>query len=129
MRKRTVGQYAEALYEITAERSGKDLERVIKIFIESLRKDRMLSKIDIIIDSFIKFSKKQNNIEEIEVTAARKVNEDLAKKICAIFGKSVEMKERVDKGIIGGFIVRKGGTIIDASVRTQLKQLRKQMTK
>lgn len=41
--------------------------------------------------------------------------------------KKVEATARVDPAIIGGIIVRVGDRMVDASIRTRLKQLRKEL--
>ena len=41
-------------------------------------------------------------------------------------GKKVELKEKVDESIIGGYILKIGDTQIDQSIRTKLQQLKTQ---
>jgi F-type H+-transporting ATPase subunit delta len=43
------------------------------------------------------------------------------------FGKKIVATARVDPGVIGGAIIRVGDRLIDGSVRTRLKQLRRQL--
>jgi F-type H+-transporting ATPase subunit delta len=45
-----------------------------------------------------------------------------------IIGKEISPRTFVDESIIGGVVVRVGDSLIDGSVRTQLIQLREQMT-
>jgi F-type H+-transporting ATPase subunit delta len=42
-------------------------------------------------------------------------------------GKTVELSEEVDPGLIGGVVLRLGDTIIDGSVAGQLRRLRQQL--
>jgi ATP synthase F1 delta subunit len=44
-------------------------------------------------------------------------------------GRKVELTSAVDPSILGGFVVRVGNAILDASVRNRLDQLRKQVAK
>ena len=44
-------------------------------------------------------------------------------------GQKIELSEQVDPDILGGLIVRVGNSIIDASIRARLDQLRKQVAK
>ena len=44
-------------------------------------------------------------------------------------GKKVELSSHVDPDILGGIVVRVGNSILDASIRNRLEQLRKQVAK
>ena len=44
-------------------------------------------------------------------------------------GRKVELTSAVDPAIVGGFVVRVGNAILDASIRNRLDQLRKQVAK
>lgn len=44
-------------------------------------------------------------------------------------GRTVELTRAVDPAILGGFVVRVGNAILDASIRNRLDQLRKQVAK
>ena len=41
----------------------------------------------------------------------------------------VELTQQVDPAILGGFVVRVGNAILDASIRNRLEQLRKQVAR
>lgn len=42
-------------------------------------------------------------------------------------GRNVQLSTAVDPSIVGGFVVRVGNAILDASIRNRLEQLRKQV--
>ena len=42
-------------------------------------------------------------------------------------GRTVELSSEVDPNILGGFVLRVGNLILDASIRNRLEQLRKQV--
>ncbi len=44
-------------------------------------------------------------------------------------GRKIELTRAVDPAILGGFVVRVGNAILDASIRNRLDQLRKQVAK
>ena len=44
-------------------------------------------------------------------------------------GRKIELTRAVDPTILGGFVVRVGNAILDASIRNRLDQLRKQVAK
>ena len=47
----------------------------------------------------------------------------LAKQLSASVGKQVTLAARVDPGLLGGLVVRVGSRMLDASLRTKLRQL------
>ncbi len=42
-------------------------------------------------------------------------------------GKEVELSSRVDPEVLGGIVLRVGNFIMDASIRTRLEQLRREV--
>lgn len=128
MKKNTPVKYAQALYEMTKEKMNKgDLDSILKSFVELLVRHRALSQINEIVSSFVHHVKKQEGVMELTITAARSLDPEVIKRIEDTFGENVESKEIIDKQILGGFIVRRSDTIFDASVRTQLQRLEKQL--
>ena len=128
MKKRTPTQYAEALYEVTNGRTGKDLSAAVQAFVELLRRDRKLSKVHQIAAAFKRYTKKVDGIIELDVTFAREPKKALLKAIEDAFGANVEMTTHVNEDILGGMIVKTEDTILDASVETRLKTLTHTLT-
>ena len=62
---------------------------------------------------------------ELEAAEADKVRERLTQMV----GKVVQIRTHVNPDIIGGIVIRMGDTLIDGSVRTQLRQLRQSMAR
>jgi F-type H+-transporting ATPase subunit delta len=71
----------------------------------------------------------ENRTLPVEITSAVELDpettEDLGKKIGERAGRTVKLAARVDPEIIGGIVVRVGNSILDASIRTRLEQLRR----
>jgi F-type H+-transporting ATPase subunit delta len=44
-------------------------------------------------------------------------------------GRQIELTSEVDPGILGGIVLRVGNSILDASIRNRLEQLRRQVAK
>jgi F-type H+-transporting ATPase subunit delta len=55
--------------------------------------------------------------------------ERLRRALAARAGREVELEVRVDPALIGGAIARVGGLVFDGSLRTQLAQLRDNLTR
>ncbi len=80
---------------------------------------------------FISNTKEYKGITESLLTTAVKVDEKIKKQIIdlisGIFKTKVELKEVVDKEIIGGFVLRVEDNFIDASVRNKLRKIEKEL--
>lgn len=68
---------------------------------------------------------------EVEVAAPYPLEGEqrdrIAERLRARFGREIQMETRQDPDLIGGFFVRAGDTVIDASVRGRLARLREQL--
>jgi F-type H+-transporting ATPase subunit delta len=60
---------------------------------------------------------------ELDPSVAERVGEEIGRQT----GRTVELTSNVDPEILGGIVVRVGNSIIDASIRTRLDNLRKQV--
>jgi F-type H+-transporting ATPase subunit delta len=71
----------------------------------------------------------ENRTLPVEITSAIELDqattEKLAKTIGERAGRTVTLAARVDPDIIGGIVVRVGNSILDASIRNRLEQLRR----
>ncbi len=72
-----------------------------------------------------------NRVLAVQVTSAIELDEATTQSIGASIGQStsrrVTLSTRVDPDILGGIVVRVGNSILDASIRSRLEQLRKQV--
>ena len=70
-------------------------------------------------------------IVEAEVISARELDSEteelIKKKIEEVFGKKAVMTTKVDPSLIGGVVIRIADRVIDASVKTQLENLKKNL--
>ena len=71
----------------------------------------------------------ENKVLPVEITSAIELDpattESLGSTIGERAGRKVTLAARVDPEIIGGIIVRVGNSILDASIRNRLEQLRR----
>ena len=128
MAKTSNKQYAEALYEVTLNLKGSDLNNAIKSFAEILVRDHKLKQAGNIIIEFEKFTKKQEGVVEIEITSARELDSKTVDQIKQVFGEKAEAITKVDENLIGGVKVRLEDKILDGSIKTQLKSLKQQLS-
>jgi ATP synthase F1 delta subunit len=62
---------------------------------------------------------------ELDDTVARRIGEEIGRQT----GRKVELSSNVDPDMLGGIVVRVGNSILDASIRTRLERLRKQVAR
>jgi len=83
-------------------------------------------------DAFILQYKAHKNLAIAEVITASPLDAETKVKVDEVIGKiansEAEIKETVKPEIIGGFIVKVGDKMIDASVASKLKELKREFT-
>jgi len=72
-----------------------------------------------------------NQLLPVQITSAVELDPSVAERIGDEIGRqtgrTVELTSSVDPDVIGGIVVRVGNSILDASIRTRLDNLRKQV--
>lgn len=121
-------QYAKVLYELTNGKEGSELEKSVEEFVKFLIDERVLSKKEYLMKAFKEYAKLQQGIQKIVITSARELSDMMVQEIAGLFGKKVEVETTIDESLIGGVIVRSGDNIMDASVKSQLEQLQRQLS-
>jgi ATP synthase F1 delta subunit len=62
---------------------------------------------------------------ELDPSVAERIGEEIGRQT----GRTVELSSSVDPSVIGGIVLRVGNSILDASIRNRLENLRKQVSK
>ena len=95
-----------------------------------LTKDRLDMLADIA-DEYQRLLDSRRGIEQAEVTTAVPLDDEaklkLSQSLGDIVGKKIVLKLKVDPVIIGGFVARVAGKLIDGSTRAKLAALKKEM--
>lgn len=82
-------------------------------------------------DAFGRLADDHEGIAHAEVTTAVELApaqlDAIAQQIGQSLGKQVRVTGTVDPGIVGGVVVRVGDKLVDGSVRTRLKRLRREL--
>jgi len=84
-----------------------------------------------VITSFIQQYKSQKNIHTVKLTTATPVSDAVKNAIVAQVKatsnmQNIEVEEKVDPAIIGGFVLQAGDKLIDASISYDLKNIARQ---
>ncbi|HOW60681.1 MAG TPA: ATP synthase F1 subunit delta [Candidatus Moranbacteria bacterium] len=128
--KATIQQYAKTLSEITADKTEKEISGIVAHFAEILKKEGQFKNIQKIIEKFSEFYNSEHGIVEVSVTTKfgilgkeLKDIEDFIKNKCK--AKKVIIKNTIDEKIKGGIIIKIGDEILDGSVSSKLKKIKK----
>ena len=75
----------------------------------------------------------ENKLLPVSLTSAVELDEalvkDVGKKIEEQTGRKVELQSKVDPDVLSGLVLQVGNMVLDASVRSRLERLRKQVAK
>ena len=109
---------------------GDNVEKITLSLIGLVVKNGRESYLPAIARVFIHETLKYKGITESVLTTAVKVDAKVKKKITDlisdVFKTKVELKEKIDTEIIGGFILRVDDNYIDASIRNRLRKIKKE---
>ena len=82
-------------------------------------------------EAFGRMADEHEGIAHAEVTTAVELTpgklSEIEKQLSAQVGKNVKATAKVDPAILGGLVVRVGDQLVDGSVRTRLKRLRREL--
>lgn len=100
-------------------------------FLQIIIKKHREAIMDAIADEFINQYDVLKGVERATIITTIPLTEELREKFKAMVlkttnGKSVELEEKIDPKLIGGYILRIGDQQIDGSVRNQLNEIRLQ---
>jgi ATP synthase F1 delta subunit len=77
--------------------------------------------------------REENKLLPVQITSAVELDNDtvtqIGDRIAEQTGRKIELAAEVEPGILGGIVVRVGNSVLDASVRNRLEQLRKQVAR
>lgn len=108
-------------------------EDVTSKFITLVTKNRREALLNEIAECFDMQVKEYKGIVPVTITSAIKLDEKTKDQLLGKLGASlkgnIELTEKIDTDIIGGFIVKMGDRQIDASVASQFSKLKQRLTK
>jgi len=98
-------------------------------FLELLIENHRMPVIFRIRQEYDRLWDEENRTLPVEITSAIELDEatteSVGRKIGERAGRKVTLAARVDPDILGGIIIRVGNSILDASIRNRLEQLRR----
>jgi F-type H+-transporting ATPase subunit delta len=106
-------------------------DEVFMNFLETLIERSRMPVVFRIRDRYEKLWDEEQKVLPVEVTSAIELEdatvESIADQIREQTDRKVEISSKVDPDIIGGIVLRVGNSILDASIRNRLNQLRRQV--
>ena len=98
-------------------------------FLDLLVENHRMPVIFRIRQQYDRLAEEEHRTLAVEITSAialdQATTESLGKTIGERAGRTVKLAARVDPDILGGIVVRVGNSILDASIRNRLEQLRR----
>jgi F-type H+-transporting ATPase subunit delta len=102
-------------------------------FLELLLENHRMPAIFRIRRGYDQLWESHNRLLPVEVTSAVELDEKTVRgigdRIAEQTGRKVELSSTVEPDILGGIVVRVGNQVLDASIRTRLDSLRKQVVR
>ena len=126
-------QYAESLYESVVSKNEKEVKAILKKFVALLGERRELERANEIIAAFNEIWNKANGEVQATLISARKLDA-AAKKLIVDYlenkagAKNISLTEEIDEKLIGGFVLKYDGKVIDGSLKTNLEDLKNKIS-
>ncbi len=103
-------------------------------FMKLLAERQRIGFLNSVLERLLELYRAQRNIALATVTSATPLNEDqqaeLLKKVQSVAGtNNLELNLKVDPDLIGGFVVRVGSKVIDASLSGQVRRMGLELAK
>jgi ATP synthase F1 delta subunit len=114
-------------------RTVTDADPTFKNFLETLIERHRMPVVFRIRREYDVMWEHENKILPVEITSAIELDEQTVKgigdRIGRETGQRIQLTRVVDPDVVGGMVLRVGNTVLDASIRSRLNQLRKQVSK
>lgn len=126
-------QYAKALLEATEHKNEQETNDIIARFADRLRSDGQRSRLAAISNAFATLWNTAHGVTDAQVTSRAQLDTEALATIRQFIGarygsKEVVITNRIDPSIRGGIVIRVGDELLDGSVATQLKKLKKNLS-
>jgi F-type H+-transporting ATPase subunit delta len=115
------------------DRAVTDVDPVVENFLKLLIEKHRMPVIFRIRAEYDRLWEEANKLLPVEITSAVELPEatvkQLGDRISEQTGRRVELSSSVRPEILGGIVVQVGNSVLDASIRNRLEQLRRQVAK
>ncbi len=131
--KLTPQEYAKTLFESLQDTKASDHDKIVENFAEALRLNNDLGLMEKIEEEYQKLEKAAKGIKVAEVTSAKplekKTEHEIIEQLNKLTNANVEIKKKIDENLLGGVVIKLDDTLIDASVKSSLEQLKDELAR
>lgn len=117
--------------EVLANLFANNISKEVNSLLQMLAKNRREAYLKIVALNFFELYRKKEGIKEVTLTTVSKVSDDfkqkLKQKLADAFNSKIELVEKNNEEIIGGFIIKMDDQQIDESVSTKLQTIKKEL--
>ena len=110
-----------------------DADPVVQNFLELLIEKHRMPAVFRLRREFDRLWEEENKLLPVQITSAVELEaatvERIGREIGEQTGRKVNLVSSVDPDVLGGIVLRVGNSILDASIRTRLETLRKQVAR
>jgi ATP synthase F1 delta subunit len=115
------------------DRAVTDADPVVVNFLKLLIENHRTPAVFRVRREFDRLWREENKLLPVQITSAVALDQAtvtlLGDRIAQQTGRKIDLSASVEPDIIGGIVVRVGNSILDASIRNRLEQLRKQVAR
>ena len=108
-------------------------DELVRNFLLLVTEKGRAHQLEDIVDEFETLVAREEGILDVELTTAYELSDEEAQNILGriegVSGRKLRATRKVDPTVIGGFVLQAGSHRVDASVRSRLEVLRRQLTK
>lgn len=131
--KASVKQYARSLFELVAGKSESETKAVIAKFLDFLRRRQELNKAEAIISELTALFDENAGEIAVELASARPLSAESKQIIISYLekrtnGSKIKFLEKIEPELLGGFVLRYNGLVIDGSLKNNLLKFKKQLS-
>ncbi len=121
-----VEEYVKILERLTKEKS--DWKKTINDMINTLRRKRRLYLLPRILKAYQRYLRRKKGLLIFAREPDKEVLEKIKRTFRDVFGESQITEIKIDKNIVGGFIIKTENFLIDASIRGLLQKVEEELT-
>jgi F-type H+-transporting ATPase subunit delta len=115
------------------EKAVEGADEIVLNFLELLLEKHRMPLVFRVRRAYDELWEEENKLLNVEVTSAIELDpvviEQIGRRVGEQTDRKVELSSKVDPDILGGIVLRVGNSILDASIRNRLEQLRRQVAK
>lgn len=104
-----------------------------KSFLLLLAEKGRFAELPAILAELKRMVEEEEGVERVEVSTPVALDAAQKESLCSALsgrsGKKIELEERIEPSLLGGMVVKVGGTVYDGSVRTQIQKIRENLKK